>query len=71
MKTLDLIDGTAVEVAEYWEQEADSPVPTVVTITVDIEEDAVEFAFETPEYEGNVILCVPMERLRRLLRAAQ
>lgn len=69
MKVLDTDEGTAVE--EYWPADHDSPVRVITDITL-TEEGLVEFSYEIPGHRnGSVILGVPLDRLKKLIRGAK
>ena len=66
MYALDMEQGIAVEVGEYWEEGAESPQRVFVDIMLN-EEESVEFSYELPDGD-HVILGVPIDRIKRLLR---
>jgi len=68
MIAIDTKQGLATEVGEYWGAESEEPEPVIVTISINEENSSVEFSYAFPHGSGSVILGVPTDRLKRLLK---
>lgn len=66
MITVDKEQDLASDHGELWEAESDSPIRVFVDMSLTDTGD-VEFSYDAGN--GSVILAVPTERLKRLLRA--
>ena len=66
MITLDIKQGIAT-VGEYWGEDDDNPTQVIVELNR-TDEGSVEVAFEPPKHNGRIIISVPVERLRKILR---
>ena len=66
MKVLDIEQGMFTEVGDYWEPNDEEATRVIIDVSLDDELDSVEFSFN-----DGFILCVPVDRLKKLLREAR
>lgn len=66
MITFDKKQGMAIDVGEYWGPDAENPERIIVDMNLSDDTEAVEFSYQV---DGErIIIGIPVDRLKRLLR---